>query len=82
MLSLFVPLMVLAIWVPRAFPGGEDWSVVLAAMVGVVFGSVISEPLTRFLRSYGHLPLARVCDDSDEVEQDQNSGDRVAKEKG
>lgn len=56
MLSLFVPLMVLAIWVPRAFPGGEDWSVVLAAMVGVVFGSVISEPLTRFLRSYGNLP--------------------------
>ena len=59
MLFLFAPLMVLAIWVPRAFPGGEDWSVVLAAMVGVVFGSVISEPLTRFLRSYGNLPSAR-----------------------
>ncbi len=59
MLFLFAPLMVLAIWVPRAFPGGEDWSVVLAAMVGVVFGSVISEPLGRFLRSYGNLPSAR-----------------------
>ena len=72
MLFLFLPLMVLAIWVPRAFPGGEDWSVVLAAMVGVVFGSVISEPLTRFLRSYGDLPSARTCDGSDEVEQGQN----------
>ena len=45
MLSLFMPLMVLAIWIPRTIPGGDDWSVVLAAMVGVVFGSVISEPL-------------------------------------
>ena len=72
MLSLFAPLMALAIWVPRAFPGGEDWSVVLAAMVGVVFGSVISEPLTRFLRSYGNLPSARACDGSGEVEQDQD----------
>ena len=63
MLFLFAPLMVLAIWVPRAFPGGEDWSVVLAAMVGVVFGSVISEPLTRFLRSYGNLPSARRDED-------------------
>ena len=51
--------MVLAIWVPRTIPGGEDWSVMLAAMVGVVFGSVISEPLTHFLRSYGNLPSAR-----------------------
>ncbi len=59
MLFLFTPMMVLAIWVPRAFPGGEDWSVVLAAMVGVVFGSVISDPLTRFLRNYGNLPSAR-----------------------
>ncbi len=63
MLFLFLPLMVLAIWVPRTIPGGEDWSVVLAAMVGVVFGSVISEPLTRFLRSYGNLPSARKNND-------------------
>ena len=63
MLSLFFPIMVLAIWVPRTIPGGEDWSVVLAAMVGVVFGSVISEPLTRFLRSYGNLPSARTDED-------------------
>ena len=70
MLSMFLPIMVLAIWVPRTIPGGEDWSVVLAAMVGVVFGSVISEPLTRFLRSYGNLPSARVCDEGNEVEQD------------
>ena len=63
MLSLFLPIMVLAIWLPRTIPGGEDWSVVLAAMVGVVFGSVISEPLTRFLRSYGNLPSARKDED-------------------
>ena len=72
MLFLFMPLMVLAIWVPRTFPGGEDWSVVLAAMVGVVFGSVVSEPLTRFLRSYGDLPSLRKCDGGDKVEQDQD----------
>ncbi len=59
MLFLFLPIMVLAIWVPRTIPGGEGWSVVFAAMVGVVFGSVISEPLGRFLRSYGNLPSAR-----------------------
>lgn len=63
MLSLFAPLMVLAIWIPRAFPSGEDWSVVLAAMVGVVFGSVVSEPLRRFLRSYGNLPSYRKNED-------------------
>ena len=73
MLSLFLPIMVLAISVPRAFPGGEDWSVVLAAMVGVVFGSVISEPLTRFLRSYGNLPSARARSGNDEVGEDQNN---------
>ena len=73
MLALFLPIMVLAIWVPRAFPGGEDWSVVLAAMVGVVFGSIISDPLTRFLRSYGNLPSAHVLDSGDEVEQDRKS---------
>ena len=54
--------MVLAIWVPRAFPGGEDWSVVLATMVGVVFGGLISEPLTRFLRRHGNLPSASAGD--------------------
>ena len=70
MLFLFLPIMVLAIWVPRTIPGGDDWSVVLAAMVGVVFGSVVSEPLTRFLRSYGNLPSAHVRDDGDETEQD------------
>ena len=73
MLSLFIPIMVLAIWVPRTIPGGEDWSVVLAAMVGVVFGSVVSEPLTRFLRSYGNLPSFRSGDVGDESEQCQDS---------
>ncbi len=68
MLSLFLPIMVLAIWIPRTIPGGEDWSVVLAAMVGVVFGSVVSEPLGRFLRRYGNLPSARGCEGRDEAE--------------
>ena len=72
MLSLFLPVMVLAIWIPRTIPGGEDWSVVLAAMVGVVFGSVISEPLGRFLRRYGDLPSARAYEGRDEAEQDHN----------
>ena len=74
MLFLFMPLMVLAIWVPRTIPGGDDWSVVLAAMVGVVFGSVVSEPLGRFLRSYGDLPSHRRFHRGIESEQGQDSG--------
>ena len=77
MLFLFLPIMVLAIWIPRTFPGGEDWSVVLAAIVGVIFGSVVSEPLTRFLRSYGDLPPARVRDGGDRAEQDQNDAEQA-----
>ena len=76
MLLLFMPLMVLAIWAPRAIPGGDDWSVVLAAMVGVVFGSVVSEPLRRFLRSYGDLPSHPRRDGSNEAEQGQDTGGR------
>ena len=56
MLLLFLPFMVLAIVVPRTITGDNDWSVVIAAIVGVVFGNVVSEPLRRFLRSYGNLP--------------------------
>ena len=74
MLSLFMPLMVLAIWVPRTIPGGDDWSVVLAAIVGVVFGSVVSEPLARFLKSYGNLPSHRGLAGSNEVEECLDSG--------
>lgn len=74
-LFLFAPLMALAIWVPRAFPGGEDWSVVSAAMVSVVFGSVISEPVARFVRSCGKLPSARAGDGRNEAEQDQNDAE-------
>ena len=74
MLSLFMPLMVLAIWVPRTIPGGDDWSVVLAAIVGVVFGSVVSEPLARFLRSYGNLPSHRRLAGSSKVEERRDTG--------
>ena len=74
MLFLFMPLMVLAIWVPRTIPGGDDWSVVLAAIVGVVFGSVVSEPLARFLRSYGNLPSHRRLAGSNEVEERRDTG--------
>ena len=74
MLFLFMPLMVLAIWVPRTIPGGDDWSVVLAAIVGVVFGSVVSEPLARFLRSYGNLPSHRRLAGSSKVEERRDTG--------
>ena len=74
LLSLFMPLMVLAIWVPRTFPGGDDWSVVVAAIVGVVFGSLVSEPLGRFLRSYGNLPSHRRHTGNSAVEQGQDAG--------
>ena len=74
MLFLFMPLMVLAIWVPRTIPGGDDWSVVPATIVGVVFGSVISEPMRRFLGSYGNLPSHRICVGGNESAQSQNTG--------
>ena len=73
MFFLFMPLMVLAIWVPKAIPGGDDWSVVLATMVGVVFSSVVSEPLRQFLRSYGNLPHPCRYVGSNESEPDQDS---------
>lgn len=76
MLFLFLPIMVLAIWIPRTIPGGEDWSVVLAALVGVVFGSVISEPLGRFLRSYGKLPSGRKGDDEPRTPLDNGDPER------
>lgn len=73
MLALFIPLMVLVILVPRTFPGGEDWSVVFAAIVSVGFGSVVSEPLTRFLRSYGNLPSSFAYGSGNEIDQWQDS---------
>ena len=72
MFFLFMPLMVLAIWVPRTIPGGDDWSVVLATMVGVVFSSVVSEPLRRFLRSYGNLPRSCQYAGGNEAEPDRD----------
>lgn len=74
MLFLFMPLMALAIWVPRTIPGGDDWSVVIAAIVGVLFGSVVSEPLARFLRNFGNLPSHRRLAGSNAVEKRQDAG--------
>ena len=73
MLFLFMPLMALAIWVPRTISGGDDWSVVIAAIVGVLFGSVVSEPLARFLRSFGNLPSHRRLAGSKAVEKCQDT---------
>ena len=69
MLFLFTPFIVLAIWVPKAITGAGDWSVVSAAIVGVVFGGVISEPMRDFLRSFGNLPSRRRRAGSNEVAQ-------------
>ena len=74
MLFLFMPLMVLAIWLPKTIPSGDDWSVVPATIVGVVFGSVISEPMRRFLSSYGNLPSHSICAGGNESVQSQNTG--------
>lgn len=74
MFFLFMPLMILAILVPRTIPGGDDWSVVLATMVGVVFSSVVSEPLRRFLRSYGNLPRSCRCANGNQAEPGRDGG--------
>lgn len=73
MLFLFMPFMALAIWVPRTIPGGDDWSVVIAAIVGVLFGGVVSEPLARFLRSFGNLPSHRRLAGSNAAEKLQDT---------
>ena len=73
MFLLFTPLMVLAIWLPTTIPNGDDWSVVPATMVGVVFGSVISEPMRRFLGSYGNLPSHRRRVENNDLAQGQHT---------
>ena len=80
MLLLLMPLMVLAILVPRAFPGGDSWSVVTAALVGVIFGGVVSDPLARFLRSYGRLPSHRRLDEGNEADPSQAAEGRSKQE--
>ena len=75
MLSLFFPLMALVVRVPRAIPGGDDWSVIIPVIVGVVFGSVVSEPLRRFLRSFGNLPsYPRLGENNDTKERRDTEG--------
>lgn len=55
MLFLFTPLMILAIWVPKTLTGEDTWSTVMGTIVGVLFSSVVSVPLRRFVVRYGNL---------------------------
>ena len=78
MLFLFIPLIVLAILVTRTIPGGEDWSVVIAAIIGVVLGSVVSDPFTCFLRNCGNLPSACKNYGGDSAEEGQDAARHVS----
>ena len=61
MITLFLPVILVAVAVPGMLQLGETWSAVSLAIVGVLLSAVVSEPLRRFLVESGGL---RSCHDS------------------
>ena len=56
MLFLFLPLIFLAIMLPRALTDDQIWLAASVTIIGVLFGSVVSTPLRQFLLDLGQLP--------------------------
>ncbi len=56
MLFLFLPLILLAILMPRAVTDDQIWLAASVTIIGVLFGSVVSTPLRQFLLDLGQLP--------------------------
>ena len=56
MLFLFLPLIFLAIMLPRALTDDQIWLAASVTIIGVLFGSVVSTPLRHFLLDLGQLP--------------------------
>ena len=55
MVAVFSPIFVIAIAVPQLFELGPIWLAVSLALAGILLGTVISEPLRRFLLRLGNL---------------------------
>ena len=55
MITLFLPVALVAVAVPRMLQLGETWSAVSLTIVGVLLSAVVSEPLRRFLVEWGDL---------------------------
>ena len=55
MITLFLPVVLVAIAVPGMLELGEIWSAVSLTIVGVLLSAVVSEPLRRFLIEWGEL---------------------------
>lgn len=55
MFFLLLPIVSVAAFVPRELELGPNWSAVSLAIAGILLGTVISEPLRRFLVELGEL---------------------------
>lgn len=55
MITLFLPVILVAVAVPRTLQLGDTWSAVSLTVVGVLLSAVVSEPLRRFLVESGGL---------------------------
>ena len=55
MITLFLPVILVAVAVPGMLQLGETWSAVSLTIVGVLLSAVVSEPLRRFLVEWGDL---------------------------
>ena len=55
MASLFLPAILVAVYMPLALGLGSAWLAVSLTLVGVLLSAVIAEPLRRFLLEWGNL---------------------------
>ena len=55
MITLFLPVVLVAVAVPGMLQIGETLSAVSLTIVGVLLSAVVSEPLRRFLVEWGDL---------------------------
>ena len=64
MLLLVAPLVVLTMLAVEALQGDDVWVAVSGALVGILFGSAVSQPFGRFLLALGKLSPNRGCEGS------------------
>ncbi len=55
MLSLFLPVIVIATFVPEILSLSQIWSAVSLTVIGVLLSAVVEQPLRRFLLEWGEL---------------------------
>ena len=56
MTMLFMPTIILGVWVPPQLSDDVTWKIMPGILVGISFASVISTPFRRFLLDLGRLP--------------------------